>query len=189
MCSHLYYTCMSLFFSMLLIVTISVWSAPSVHLKCTIGWILPDVHTCETTTIKIQSFSFSLKFPMGPFTFHPSHGARAQAATGLLSATDRLVCVFRFWGSSQGSSSLFCSSHLSVSMPNYFYYYSSALCLIWQDEPLPCSSFSGLGNLWTFFLPYTFWSACQVLNKVLEMWLVLHWVCSLKWGGLTPLPS
>lgn len=75
--------------------------------------------------------------------------------------------------------SLFCSSHLSVSMPKYFYYYSSAVCLLWQGEPLMCFSFSDLSSLWTSVFPYTFWNACQVLKKVLEMWLALRWMCSL----------
>lgn len=64
-------------------------------------------------------------------------------------------------------------------MPNYLYYYSSAVCLIWQGEPLICFSFSDLRYLWTSVLPCTFWNACQVLKKILEMWLALHWMCSL----------
>ena len=112
--------------------------------------------TSETTTIKIQTISLTLKL----LICLSSHFClqTQEATTGLLSATNRCVCIFRFWDSSQGLSSLFCPSHLSISVPDYFYYYSSAVSCI-----------SELVYLWTFPLSYTFWNAYQILNNVLEM--------------------
>lgn len=66
---------------------------------------------------------------------------------------------------------------MSVSMSNYFFInYNFAVCLIWQGEPLICSSVLEFGYVWTFILSYAVWNTCQVLNKVLEIELAVHCV-------------
>lgn len=66
-------------------------------------------------------------------------------------------------------SSLLCSSHVCFYVKLFFINYSFAVCLIWQGEPLICSSVLEFGYVWTFILSYAVWNTCQVLNKVLEI--------------------
>ena len=86
--------------------------------------------TSETTTIKIQTIFLTLNLLIC-LSSRLCLQTR-EATTGLLSATNRFISIFRFWDFSQGLNSLFCPSCLCISLPDYFYYYSSAVSLCFR---------------------------------------------------------